>query len=380
MILSDRVNDIEASKTVRFTPLIEKLRQQGKPVINFAVGEPEYKTTDSVIEYTKKALDKGNTRYSAVAGLPELRSAIAEQYPGYDGENIIVSNGSKQSLFMIFQVILNPGDEVMIPRPYWVSFAQQVKMAGAKPVFVDTVHHQLDLDAMNGLITDKTRAIIINSPNNPTGAVYAEKDLENVLNLAAQRELFVISDEAYRFFVYDGLSSRSLFDIAKDRRRLIITDSFSKQYNMTGFRVGYVAAHETLATAIAKYQGHVSGNVCTFAQYGAIAALGTKQDVLMKQKRDLEKKRDFTWQSISTLFDCIRPQGAFYIFPDVSHFLRENETASDFATSLLQEKGVAVVPGEAFGMPGHVRISYAVDEALLVEGFKRINDYVKLKS
>ena len=379
MKLSDRSNNVEESKTVRFTPLIERLKRDGKSVVNFAVGEPEYTTSKAVIEKTKKALDFGYTRYGAVAGLPELRTGIASFYGGYDRENIIISNGSKQSLFLVFQVILDPGDEVIIPIPCWVSFSEQVKMAGGRPVFTMTQSHQLDIEGMRRLVTDRTRAIIINSPNNPTGVVYNEQDVQKVLELALERDLFVISDEAYGFFVYDGLLPKSLFGMIEDRHRLIITGSFSKQYNMTGFRVGYVAANPQLVAAITKYQGHVSGNVCTFAQYGALAALGTEPSVLSAQKADLEKKRNTAWQSISKLFDCVRPQGAFYIFPSVREFLKENETDSDFAASLLQETGVAVVPGEAFGMPGHIRISYAVDEELLVEGLARIGSYMRSK-
>ena len=204
MRLSDRANNIEESKTVKFTPLIEKLKEQGKSVINFAVGEPEYLTSENVIEKTKRALDNGNTRYSAVSGLQDLRAAIAGLYPGYESDNVIVSNGSKQSLFLIFQVILNPGDEVIIPVPCWVSFSEQVKMAGGIPVFAQTDHHQLDFDALKSLVTDKTRAIIINSPNNPTGAVYAEKELQKVLALALERKLFVIPMKPTAFLSMTG--------------------------------------------------------------------------------------------------------------------------------------------------------------------------------
>lgn len=376
MKLSDRINHIEESRTVQFTPLIEKLKQLGKTVIDFAVGEPEYETPGNVIESTKKALDDRQTRYGPVNGLRDLRSKLAEGYDGYDARNILISNGSKQSLFLIFQVILNPLDEVIIPRPYWVSFAEQVKLAGAVPVFADTLDHQLDVNKISELITKKTRALIINSPNNPTGAVYSENDLASVLQLAMDNNMYVVSDEAYRFFVYDGLTPKSLFNMGRDKERLITINSFSKQYNMTGFRIGYMVAHEEIVKAVSKYQSHASGNVCTFSQYGALAALNMGEDMTRRQNGELEKKRDMVWQRISRLFDCIKPQGAFYIFPKVTDLLRENESASDFAADLLEKAGVAVVPGEAFGLPGHVRISYAVEEELLVEGLKRIEDYI----
>jgi aspartate aminotransferase len=378
MNFSDRINNIAESKTVQFTPLIQRLRQQGKPVVDFAVGEPEFKTAQPIIDYTRKALENGQTRYGPVPGLPELRSLIADQYQGYDLENIIVSNGSKQSLFLIFQVILNPLDEVIIPRPYWVSFAEQVKLAGGIPVFADTVQHQLDVELISRLITPKTRAVIINSPNNPTGTVYPEKDLKAVSSLAARHDLYVISDEAYGFFVYDGIRPKSLYDLTGDKDRLIVVAGFSKQYSMTGFRIGYAAADKTLVKALSKYQSHASGNVCTFAQHGALGALSMDKGLLMNQKAELEKKRDLGWSHVSRWSECIRPQGAFYLFPNISKLLKPNETDSDFAADLLNKAGVAVVPGEAFGAPGHIRISYAVPENLLVEGLEKIAEYMRL--
>ncbi len=378
MNFSNRINNIAESMTVQFTPLIQRLRQEGKPVVDFAVGEPEFRTAQPIIDSTRKALEDGHTRYSPVPGLPELRTLIADLYPGCDFENIIVSNGSKQSLFLIFQVLLNPGDEVIIPRPYWVSFAEQVKLAGGIPVFADTIHHQPDVDLISGLVTPRTKAVIINSPNNPTGAVYPEKALKTVLEIAAKHDLYVISDEAYGFFVYDGITSKSLYGLAVDRDRLIVVAGFSKQYSMTGFRIGYVAADKSLVKALGKYQSHLSGNVCTFAQHGALGALSMDRGLLMNQKAGLEKKRDLAWSQVSLWSDCIRPQGAFYIFPDISRLLKPNETDSDFAADLLQKAGVAVVPGEAFGAPGHIRISYAVSENVLTQGFEKISGYMRL--
>ncbi len=376
MIVSDRIRNVGASRTVQFTSIIQKLKQQGKSVIDFAVGEPEYDTPRAIIERTKKALDSGNTRYGPVDGLFELRTRLAEAYDGYDAQNIIVSNGSKQSLFLIFQVILNPSDEVIIPKPFWVSFVEQVKLAGGVPVFADTVSHQLDPDAIAGLITPKTRAIIINSPNNPTGAVYREKDIKRVVEMAVDHGLYLISDEAYRFFVYDGHKSQTLFDYTGVRNRLIITGSFSKQYNMTGFRIGFAAADKEIIGAMSRYQSHCSGNVCTFAQFGALAALAMDQEIVLQRKTEMEKKRNIAYRFASEVFDCVRPGGAFYLFPDVSRRLGKDQTSEAFAADLLKKTGVAVVPGEAFGQAGHIRLSYAAPEALLIEGFEKISEYI----
>ena len=372
MKLSDRVNQIEESGTVQFTLLIQQLRKAGREVIDLAVGEPPYDTPAVVIDATKKALDQGQTKYGPVAGLQELKSRLAQQFEGCDEKNIIISNGSKQCLYAMFQVICDRADEVIIPRPYWVSFPQQVKLAGGRPIFADTRSHQLDIDKIEQAISSKTRAILINSPNNPTGAVYPAQDLEKIAKLALKHNLYIIADEAYNAYVYDGLQHGSMFNYEAIRRQLIVTRSFSKGFNMTGFRIGYVAASPAVIAALNKLQSHVTGNVCTFAQYGALAALGMDNNDFAEWRLDLERKRDYAYSKISGLFDCVKPQGAFYLFPDVTRHLADGMTSADLAGRLLTEKGVAVVPGEEFGMPGHIRISYAVSEDKLVSGLEKI--------
>jgi len=372
MKLADRINQIEESGTVQFTLLLQQLRKAGRNVIDLAVGEPPYDTPAEVIAATKQALDRGCTKYGPVAGLQELKSRLAQQFDGYDEKNIIISNGSKQCLYTIFQTIINPLDEVIIPRPYWVSFPQQVKLAGGRPIFVDTLNHQLDLAKIEQAVSSKTRAILINSPNNPTGAVYPVPDLEKIAELALKHKLYIIADEAYRSYVYDGLRPGSLFDFKEIRRQLIVTRSFSKGFNMTGFRIGYMAAAADVIAAFNKLQSHLTGNVCTFAQHGALAALGMNAEDIGAWRLDLERKRDYAYRKISGLFDCVKPRGAFYLFPDVARQLDAGMTAVDLAGRLLEETGVAVVPGEEFGMPGHIRISYAVAEDKLVSGLEKI--------
>ena len=372
MQLSDRINSVAESQTNQFTQLLQQMRRQGREVINLAVGEPQLDTPQVVIESTKRALDQGMTRYGTVSGLQELKSVLAGQFDGYDDRNIIISNGSKQSLFSIFQVICNPSDEVIIPRPYWVSFPQQVIVAGGKPVYVDTCNHQLDCDAIEQAITSRTRAILINSPNNPTGAVYAEEDLKTVARMALEHDLYIISDDAYYLFVYDGLKTPGLFADRRIRDRLIVIRSFSKTYNMTGFRIGYMAASSAIINAVARLQSHLTGNVCSFAQHGALAAFDLDENLFAEWRDDLEKQRDYAYSRTSDLFDCVKPRGAFYLFPDVSQHLKKGMTAVDLASHILENFGVAVVPGEAFGMPGHIRISYAVSENNLVSGFDKM--------
>ncbi len=372
MKLSDRINKIEESGTVQFTQLIQQMRKAGKDVIDLAVGEPPYDTPTDVIAATKQALDQGRTKYGPVAGLQELKFRLAQQFDGYDEKNIIISNGSKQCLYSIFQIIIDPLDEVIIPRPFWVSFPQQVKLAGGRPIFVDTLNHQLDIAKIEQAVSFRTRAILINSPNNPTGAVYSEQDLEKIAKLALKHNLYIISDEAYRSYVYDGLRPASMFNFKDIRRQLIVTRSFSKGFNMTGFRIGYVAAAVNVVAVLNKLQSHVTGNVCTFAQHGALAALGMNTEDIDAWRLDLERKRDYAYGQISGLFNCVKPQGAFYLFPDVARHLNDDLTAVDLAGRLLAETGVAVVPGEEFGMPGHIRISYAVSEEKLVSGLEKL--------
>jgi aspartate aminotransferase len=372
MNLSDRINSVEESQTVQFTRLLQQLRRQGREVIDLAVGEPQLNTPPSVIEATKRALDDGRTRYGAVSGLQELKSGLAGQFEGYDDGNIIISNGSKQCLFSVFQVLCNPSDEVIIPSPYWVSFPQQVIIAGGKPVFVDTRNHQLDCEAIERAISNRTRAILINSPNNPTGAVYPAKDLEKIVRMALEHELYIISDEAYGVFVYDGMKAESLFDFKMIRDRLVVIRSFSKAYSMTGYRIGYMAASSDIITAAGRLQSHLTGNTCTFAQYGALAALDMDERIFAGWRNELGKKRDYAYSRTKKLFECLKPQGAFYLFPNVRQHLRNGMTAVDFAARLLENYGVAVVPGEAFGMSGHIRISYAVSKENLVSGFNKI--------
>jgi aspartate aminotransferase len=372
MKLSGKIQAIAGSKTVAFTTLIQQLRQEGRAIIDLAVGEPQFDTPAAVIAATKKALDAQKTRYGPVNGIPELRTLVAAQFSGYKSDNILITNGSKQALFMIFQVICDPADEVIVPAPYWVSFIEQIKLAGGRPVPVATKDHRLDSGAIERAVTPRTKAILINSPNNPSGAVYPPADLQEIARLAADHDLFVIADEAYRAFVYDGDVPESIFDIEPVRRRVIVTRSFSKSYSMTGFRIGYIAAPEKVIAALSKIQSHLSGNVCTFAQYGALAALSLDNDLFSARQTELRQKRDTAFKTVSRLFDCIKPQGAFYLFPDVSKALKNDETSEELARRILKQAGVAVVAGEAFGLAKHLRISYAVSEENLKNGLERI--------
>ena len=372
MKLSAKIKSIAGSQTVAFTTLIQQFRGEGREIIDLAVGEPHFDTPDVIIDATKAALDARKTRYSPVNGISELRARLAEQFAGCDISNILITNGSKQALYMIFQLICDPGDEVIIPVPFWVSFFEQVKLAGGNPVTVRTDNHQLNIEAIEQAVTPHTKAILINSPNNPSGAVYPMEDLQKIARLADDHNLFIVADEAYEAFVYDGHTHASLFDIEAARDRLVLTRSFSKNSAMSGFRVGYVAAPERIIVALSKIQSHLSGNVCTFAQHGALAALSLGGDLLSDRQAELQQKRDSAFETVSNLFECIKPRGAFYLFPDVTAALKNGETSEALARRILENAGVAVVPGEAFGLPNHLRISFAVLEKNLKIGLQRI--------
>lgn len=380
MKIASRMGRVAPSRTVRLTERIHQLRSEGREILDLAVGEPHFPPLPEVIRATSAALAEGFTRYGPVAGLPTLRAAIAKEFDGCGLENILVANGAKQILFALFQVVCDPGDEVILSAPCWVSFAEQIRLAGGEPVLVPTRDGQPDPAAMAEAVSDRTVAILVNSPNNPTGAVYGRKNLEAAAALAAERDFWLISDEAYADFVFVDPGLAGLWELPAIRDRLAVVRSFSKSFSMTGFRVGYVVAPPELVRELAKHQSHSTGNVCTFAQYGALAALSLGPGTVAARRGELRELGRTAWSRVSRLFSCPEPQGAFYLFPDVSGRLRSGETAEDFTAALLEATGVALVPGEAFGGPGHVRISYSVTPELLDRGLTRLTEFVEGRS
>ncbi len=372
---ASRLRRVEESGTTRVFSLAGQMRAQGREVINLSVGEPHFETAAPVIQATRAALAALATRYGPVAGEPALRDALAREFDGYSAENILITNGAKQALYSLFQALCEPGDEVILPSPCWVSFPEQVKLAGGVPVAVKTPGHQLDPGEIRRALTPRTRAVLINSPNNPTGAVYAPQTLETVARLTADHGAYLIADEAYRGFTYDDLPRTRLFDLTGDKERIITVRSFSKTYNMTGFRLGYVAAAAPLISGLIRLQSHLCGNVCTFVQHGGLAALDTDPALLEQQRLTLQRLRDVAYSRCRTLFDCVKPQGAFYLFPDVGPYLKKGEGDTDLALQILEQTGVALVPGQAFGHPGSLRISFAVAQETLERGFDQLTRF-----
>ncbi|MBT5093935.1 MAG: pyridoxal phosphate-dependent aminotransferase [Halobacteriovoraceae bacterium] len=379
MPFSDRIKEVEESKSVRMAGLVAHLRSEGKQIIGLNVGEPDFPTPGPIIEATQKALAENKTRYHLVPGLVELREAICKKLSKENQiqakkENILISNGSKQIIYSLFQVLLNQDDEVLIPVPYWVTFPEAVKLAGGVPVFVDCKNLQLDLEKIEAAITPKTKAIIFNTPNNPSGAVYPKEDLLKLAQLALKNDIVLISDEAYEGLVYDGVEHFSVASHSKEIFENTITvQTFSKSYCMTGFRIGYMVAPAKFTAAVAKLQSHVHGNNCTFAQYGALAALEMDQKVFKEMAISFERRRDLCHKLFSQLFACDKPQGAFYLFPNIEDRLGDKfKSCEDFAEFILEKAHVAILPGTFFGHPGHLRISYAYSDEEIIEAHRRI--------
>lgn len=377
---ANRVNVIEESKSIGLSALIEKLRNEGEKIIGLNVGEPDFATPSSIIEATKSALDQNKTRYSLVQGLSELRSSLVQKLKKENNlivteKNIILGNGSKHILYNIFQALINEGDEVIIPIPYWVTFPESVKLAGGVPVFVDTINHQLDLDAIRNATNEKTKIIIVNTPNNPTGAVYPKEDLIKLAQFCVEKDIYLLSDEAYERLVFDGehVSVASLGDDIF--KKTLTVQTFSKSHCMTGFRMGYLVAEEEIIKAVSKLQSHSFGNNCTFAQYGAIEALNMDQKIIYEMIEIMHKRRDLAYELASDIFNCVKPGGAMYIFADVSNYTQSRfKSDIEMANYILQEAKVAVLPGSAFGQENHLRICFATSEEDIKEGFQKIKE------
>ncbi|HXS99920.1 MAG TPA: pyridoxal phosphate-dependent aminotransferase [Elusimicrobiota bacterium] len=379
MRLSSRARGVAESATLRLSLEAARLRESGVDVIGLLEGEPDLPVPEPVLRATEAALRAGRTRYSASTGLAELKISIAEKLRSVNGvsaapENIIVTNGAKHAVYEALQALCDPGDEVLIPSPCWVTFPEAVKLAGATPVMVETdAAHQLDLEAIEEAVTSNTRAIILNTPNNPTGAVYPETALRALLTLAIRHDLTVISDEAYEGLVYDGVRQVSFASLSAEAlARTITIQTFSKSFAMTGYRVGYLAAPADFVKGAAGIHSHLTGNVCTFAQAGAVAALELGAAHRDAWRAAHQERRDLAFELGAKLFDCAKPQGGLFLFADARRRLGGKHRDSAALARHLLDAGVAVVPGSAFGREGFLRLSFSAKPDVLREGFARI--------
>ena len=386
-MISKIVGGITPSATCELEGLIGSMKRSGIDVIALNIGEPDFKTPENICAACKDALDARKTTYVATAGIPELRQAICRKLQRDNGltyapEQICVSTGAKQALFNAVMAVTNPGDEVIIPIPGWVSYVEMVKLVGGIPVCVPCKSdYQLDVDAIRAAVTEKTAAIIINSPNNPTGAVYGQESLQAIADLAVEKDLYVIVDEIYEKLLYGDCRHVSIASLSPEiYQRTIVINGMSKAYRMTGWRIGYSAAPADIAKGISGLQGHMTSNSTTFVQWSAIEALENGEPDVQDMVAQFVQRRDYAYERAINLphVTCTKPDGAFYLMPDVSWYYGKragDRVISDsFAMSeyLLQEYHVAVVPGGAFMAPEAIRIAYTNSLFKIQRGFDRI--------
>ncbi|SHF03429.1 aspartate aminotransferase [Caldanaerobius fijiensis DSM 17918] len=393
MILSRKSLNISESSTLAITALANQLKAKGVNVIGFGAGEPDFDTPDYIKEAAIKAIKDGRTKYTPVSGIPELKEAIINKFKidnnlEYKTSQVLVSNGAKHSLYNAMQALCNPGDEVLIPTPYWVTYPELVKMADATPVFVRCDHtkdFRLDLDDLKAKISPKTKAIIINSPNNPTGAVYPQEDLEEIAKLAIAHDFYIISDEIYEELIYDGRKHISIASLDREvKDHTIVVNGVSKAYSMTGWRIGYAAGPEEVIKVMTNIQSHATSNPNSIAQYASLAALrGNKDDVYM-MRDEFELRRNYMVQRINNIkyLSCNMPHGAFYIMMNIQELkgkvIEGNviNSSEDVTKLLLEKANVAVVPGDGFGTDDFVRLSYATSIKNIKNGLDRIEAFI----
>jgi aspartate aminotransferase len=361
------------------------MKLEGIDICGFGAGEPDFDTPEHIKAAAIAALEGGFTKYTPSSGLPELRQAISEKFAADNGleyrpSQIIVSNGAKHSCYNAILAICEPGDEVIIPSPYWVSYPDMVKLAGAEPVIVQTSERngwKMTAEEFENAMTPRTKMVIMNSPGNPTGAVYSREEMEKIVEVAAEEDIYILSDEIYEKLVYDDVKHVSIASLSKTAYDLTITvNGFSKSYAMTGWRLGYMGAPETIAKAVDSIQSHSTSNPCSFAQKGAVAALKGDQQPLSDMHDEFDMRRNYMYDRISKIANitAVKPQGAFYVLVNISQL---GLSSQNFSDRLLSKANVAVIPGIAFGDDRTIRLSYATSIDVIKKGLDRFQDFCR---
>jgi aspartate aminotransferase len=385
MQLSSRASSLTPSLTLSIDSKAKAMKSEGIDVCGFGAGEPDFDTPEHIKAAAMAALEAGFTKYTPSSGIPELRQAIADKFLidngiDYKPSQIIVSDGAKHSCYNAILATCQPGDEVIIPAPYWLSYPEMVRLAGADPVFVHTKEEngwKLTSDEFENAMTPRTKMIILNSPGNPTGAVYTKEELDSIGKVAAEEEILILSDEIYEKLVYDEAKHFSIAALAQEYYDLTITvNGFSKSYAMTGWRLGYLGAPEPIAKAIDSIQSHSTSNACSFAQKGGLAALKGDQQPVADMRDEFNLRREYMLERISKMphVSVVRPNGAFYVLVNVSQL---GLTSQNFADRLLSKANVAVVPGIAFGDDRTVRLSYATSLDVIKKGMDRFEEFCR---
>jgi aspartate aminotransferase len=382
--VADRLKKINPSSTLAITSKAKKLKSEGHDIVNFGAGEPDFDTPDFIKQAAIEAINSGFTKYTPTTGTPELKKLICEKFKkdnslSYDPSQIVVSCGAKHSIFNIMLALVNRGDEVLIPSPYWVSYPEMVNLCEGLPRFIETSaknDFKIKPDDLIKSITPKTKIFILNSPSNPTGCVYSPEEIRAIADICVEKNIFVISDEIYEKIIFDGLKHVSIASLGKDIYNLTITvNGLSKSHSMTGWRIGYLGAPADIASAISNLQDHSTSNPTSISQKAAQAALGSSDEFSNKLCREFANRRDYCVSRISKMknFSCVVPRGAFYIFCDISKTKMDSST---FANRLLDEKFVSLIPGNGFGWDNFVRISYATSLEQIEKGMNRIEDFL----
>ncbi|MGB2991858.1 MAG: pyridoxal phosphate-dependent aminotransferase [Paenisporosarcina sp.] len=390
--LANRVHTLSPSTTLAITAKAKELKQQGIDVIGLGAGEPDYNTPQNILDAALKSMNEGHTKYTPAGGLPALKKAIIDklkrdQELKYEPSEILVGIGAKHVLYTLFQVLLNEQDEVIIPIPYWVSYPEQVKLAGGVPVYIEGTAEQqykVSPQQIQEVITDKTRAIILNSPSNPSGMLYTEEELRDIAAICKEANIWIISDEIYEKLIYGDAKHVSIAQISDDaKERTLVINGVSKSHSMTGWRIGYAAGNKEVITAMTDLASHSTSNPVTTSQYAAIEAYNGPQDAVEEMRAAFESRLEIIYPKVVAIpgFKVLKPQGAFYLLPDVSEAARKTgyENVDAFVNALLTEANVAVIPGSGFGAPSTIRLSYATSLDLLEAAVARIDSFVKSK-
>ncbi|MCR5823248.1 MAG: pyridoxal phosphate-dependent aminotransferase [Lachnospiraceae bacterium] len=391
--LSRKAMDVKPSSTLAITAKAKKMKAEGKDVVGFGAGEPDFATPENICNAAKRAIDEGCTKYTPAAGTIELRKAISKKFKDfnkldYDIDQIVVSNGGKHSLTNIFEALINPGDEVIIPAPFWLSYPEMVKLCGGVPVFVDcpaSADYKITAEQLDKAITEKTKALVLNSPNNPTGMIYTREELEKIADVAVKRDIYVVADEMYEYLVYDDNEFVSIASLNEEiYKRTITCSGLSKSYSMTGWRIGYAGASKEIAKLMSSIQSHQASNPNSIAQAAAVEALNGPQDAPEVMRKEFDKRRKYMYERISKMpyVSTIKPQGAFYVFIDFSKVFDKcysGEKIGDIANVariLIDDYQTAVIPCADFGAPGNIRLSYAISMEDITKGLDRIEEFL----
>jgi aspartate aminotransferase len=394
LFLSKKALSISPSSTLAIDAKFKSMKAKGIDVVGFGAGEPDFDTPAHIKEAAIKAINEGFTKYTPASGMPQLREAVCRKFKrdnglDYSPEQIVVSNGAKHSLVNAFMAICDPGDEVIIPAPFWVSYPEMVKMADGVPVFLNTSEEnnfKFTIEDLKKAITAKTRALVLNSPSNPTGMVYSREELKEIAEVAVQNNIYIISDEIYEKLIYDGMEHTSIATFGNEIKDLtIIINGVSKTYAMTGWRIGYTASNAKIAKVMGNIQSHATSNPNSIAQVAAIAALDGPQDDIEVMRKAFIERRDYMVDRINSIegLSCSKPQGAFYVMMNIKSLLgkefygRVITNSDEFADVLLEKANVALVPGSGFGAEEYVRWSYATSMQNIVEGLNRIEKFIK---